>query len=258
MPGGIRRYRLSPVPGPGCRSSRVGRPVVMVLCLLLEASICLFPACKADEDKAESADEAVENYPQLVGFAVTTDNDSLEFQYIDAVTKMPVRTSTLSAIPDGARSMVVVLSSQLGADALPPDRVIVADFTAEPDGGSYPFKVMDRFSFMENASAEVRSAHSESAGTDRSVANGSGAPNRVTLFTIPGCSACKRAIQWLKEESLPFEERNVATDPAAQAELEALGRSLGYPPQALTTFPIIHVGGQLVFGLDVARIQSLL
>ncbi len=60
---------------------------------------------------------------------------------------------------------------------------------------------------------------------------------------------CTQAKEFLRANSVAFEERDVTTDPGA---LEAL-QKLGY----LTT-PVIVINGAPVVGFDRARLQALL
>jgi hypothetical protein len=55
--------------------------------------------------------------------------------------------------------------------------------------------------------------------------------------------------EFLSRHNLEFVERNVAADPAALAELEALGYH---------STPVTLVGGDVVVGFDQARLTELL
>ncbi len=60
---------------------------------------------------------------------------------------------------------------------------------------------------------------------------------------------CSRAKEFLSQHNLGFIERDVASDPAAFAELERLGY--------LTT-SVILIDGEVVVGFDRARLETLL
>lgn len=44
----------------------------------------------------------------------------------------------------------------------------------------------------------------------------------ITLFTSPSCTSCRKAKAWLTEAGLPFEERNIFSNPLTKEELKAL------------------------------------
>jgi glutaredoxin len=62
-------------------------------------------------------------------------------------------------------------------------------------------------------------------------------PKRVRLFIKPYCGWCHRAIHWLKERSIEFEEIDVISDEAAHDEMMRLsGQDLA---------PVIDVDGEI-------------
>lgn len=46
----------------------------------------------------------------------------------------------------------------------------------------------------------------------------------VTLFITPSCTSCRKARAWLEENEIPFEERNIFTDPLTETEIKAILR----------------------------------
>lgn len=44
----------------------------------------------------------------------------------------------------------------------------------------------------------------------------------ITLYTTPGCSACAAVKRYLDHKGLPFEEKDVTTDPAYLEEMKRL------------------------------------
>ena len=60
---------------------------------------------------------------------------------------------------------------------------------------------------------------------------------------------CNRAKEYLSQKGLKFQERDVAQDPAALADL----KKLGY----LTT-PVIVIDGSVIVGFDAAKIDQAL
>jgi glutaredoxin 3 len=60
---------------------------------------------------------------------------------------------------------------------------------------------------------------------------------------------CNQAKEYLSQKGLKFQERDVAQDPAALADL----KKLGY----LTT-PVIVIDGSVIVGFDAAKIDQAL
>ncbi len=46
----------------------------------------------------------------------------------------------------------------------------------------------------------------------------------VTLYTSPSCTSCRKARAWLKENNIPFEERNIFSEPLTMDEIKSILR----------------------------------
>ncbi|PRO64851.1 transcriptional regulator SpxA [Alkalicoccus urumqiensis] len=46
----------------------------------------------------------------------------------------------------------------------------------------------------------------------------------VTLFTSPSCTSCRKAKAWLEEHEIPFEERNIFSEPLSIDEVKQVVR----------------------------------
>lgn len=46
----------------------------------------------------------------------------------------------------------------------------------------------------------------------------------VTLYTSPSCTSCRKARAWLNEHNIPYEERNIFTDPLSMDEIKNILR----------------------------------
>lgn len=46
----------------------------------------------------------------------------------------------------------------------------------------------------------------------------------VTLFTSPSCTSCRKARAWLEEHDIPYQERNVFSEPLSIQEIKAVLR----------------------------------
>ena len=62
-------------------------------------------------------------------------------------------------------------------------------------------------------------------------------PERVVVYTQPGCSGCRAEKAWLTQRGITFEERNIRADAATLAELQALGAKA-------TPATVVETGGK--------------
>lgn len=46
----------------------------------------------------------------------------------------------------------------------------------------------------------------------------------VTLYTSPSCTSCRKARAWLKENNIPFQERNIFSEPLTMDEIKSILR----------------------------------
>ncbi|MDV7694392.1 transcriptional regulator Spx [Pediococcus parvulus] len=46
----------------------------------------------------------------------------------------------------------------------------------------------------------------------------------VTLYTSPSCTSCRKARAWLKENNIPFKERNIFSEPLTMDEIKLILR----------------------------------
>lgn len=69
------------------------------------------------------------------------------------------------------------------------------------------------------------------------------APRAVTVYTRPGCESCERLKEFLAEQGVPFEEKDIVRDSAAADELATL-------TQGAATAPVIVIGEKVVIGFD--------
>ncbi|SEQ40766.1 regulatory protein spx [Ignavigranum ruoffiae] len=44
----------------------------------------------------------------------------------------------------------------------------------------------------------------------------------VTLFITPSCTSCRKARAWLEEHEIPYEERNIFTEPLTETEIKSI------------------------------------
>lgn len=70
----------------------------------------------------------------------------------------------------------------------------------------------------------------------------------VIVYSAPGCNECDMVKQLLAQEGIPFQVRDVLTNPEYQAEVERFG-FLGVP--------VTVVGDQAVKGFNPAELKKL-
>lgn len=74
--------------------------------------------------------------------------------------------------------------------------------------------------------------------------------SNVTIYTTPTCGYCHMAKQYLSENQIPFEEKNVSLDHTAAEEMIRKSNQMGVP--------VIDVDGQIIVGFDQSRLAQLL
>lgn len=72
----------------------------------------------------------------------------------------------------------------------------------------------------------------------------------VTIYTTPTCGYCQQAKRYLRAQGVEYREVDVSADEAAAKQLVLRTRQFGVP--------VIDVGGNLVVGFDVRRLEKLL
>jgi glutaredoxin 3 len=79
---------------------------------------------------------------------------------------------------------------------------------------------------------------------------GAAAGPEVVIYTAPWCGWCRKALAYLDQKGVPYENRDIEANPANKSEL--LQRS------GRTSIPFLVIGGESVRGFDQARIEELL
>jgi glutaredoxin-like YruB-family protein len=73
--------------------------------------------------------------------------------------------------------------------------------------------------------------------------------DEVIAYTDPGCPHCRRLKEYLNSRGIPFENRDVSSDPQAVEDL----RRMNAPG-----VPVVRVGNDTVVGFDQQRLDELL
>ena len=70
------------------------------------------------------------------------------------------------------------------------------------------------------------------------------------VYSTPSCVYCGMVKSFLKKNSVPFTEHNVATDLAKRKEMIDKTGQMGVP--------VIDIGGDIVVGFDEPKLRSIL
>jgi len=73
---------------------------------------------------------------------------------------------------------------------------------------------------------------------------------KVKIYSTPTCPYCIRAKQFLKDNSIAFEDFDVSNNPAAGEEMVAKSGQMGVP--------VLDIEGQIIVGFDKERIKEAL
>jgi glutaredoxin len=73
----------------------------------------------------------------------------------------------------------------------------------------------------------------------------------VTIYTRATCAPCKAIKAWLNNKNIVFQEKAVDDNPENLAELDKI-------TNGLVMTPITVVAGQVVAGMNIPRINSIL
>ncbi|MCK9288002.1 MAG: glutaredoxin domain-containing protein [Sphaerochaetaceae bacterium] len=72
----------------------------------------------------------------------------------------------------------------------------------------------------------------------------------VTIYSTPTCGFCRLAKNYLKSNSVPFTEYNVATDATKAQEMVRKSGQMGVP--------VLDVNGKIIVGFDREAIDAAL
>jgi len=195
--------------------------------------------------------------PALESFQVRDGDSNLVFQYPEPGAGELKVARKVADIPESARGNVFVTSTAFCKGDVPANLVIVANLSKPDDDGTYPFRLVSRYDRVRPAGPTAGSGSGAGVGAPGPAA-GSSADSKVILFSTSWCPHCRSARQWLEANKVPFEEKNVESDSAAQRLLAELGRKQGLPDNMLSSVPILYVKGQLILGFNQSELARLL
>ncbi|WP_126425506.1 glutaredoxin family protein [Brevibacillus marinus] len=70
---------------------------------------------------------------------------------------------------------------------------------------------------------------------------------KAIVYTSSTCTFCKQVKQYLQEQNLPYEERNIDENPAYGEELARMG---------IMSVPLTVIGEKQILGFNPGRIQK--
>ncbi|KKU14898.1 NrdH-redoxin [Candidatus Wolfebacteria bacterium RIFCSPLOWO2_01_FULL_45_19] len=73
---------------------------------------------------------------------------------------------------------------------------------------------------------------------------------KITIYTTPTCVYCKMAKAFFKENSVAYDEKNVASDAKAREEMIEKSGQLGVP--------VIDVDGEIIVGFNKEKLSELI
>lgn len=72
---------------------------------------------------------------------------------------------------------------------------------------------------------------------------------RAIVYSSTNCTFCKQLKEYLAEQQIPYEERNIDQSEAFRAELDRMG---------MTSVPVTLIGEKQILGFNPSRIKKAL
>lgn len=225
------------------RASIVSRSVI-ALAVCMVACSPERPPQPDDQGKRGGSPAEVDPHfsPEVDQFVITYAGDRGEF----------ADCTTIAEVPEQARARVGV--NVFGKPA-PAGRVWVTDLGAPEPDGRFAMVSIPREEFeLEVLGIGRASAFELPAGlTPHDLAAPREAP--VIVYKTSWCGVCKQLESYLQKKGVEYIAKDIETDLAAAAELQAKAKQAGVPTGSV---PMIDVGGELLRGFDRKRLDALL
>ena len=149
-----------------------------------------------------------------------------------------------SEIPEARRALVRIDSLRVAPEQrLDPDHVYLADLRAPASNGTYSVRRAARAFF----DAKVDQAKPPPTPEPASAS--------VVVYGASWCGVCKTTEAFLREKHVPFVEKDIEKDPAANAEMLQKAQAKGLSPRGV---PVIDFRGEILLGFDQARLEGLI
>lgn len=185
-----------------------------------------------------------------------TDRTDLLFVWIDESGDTHVEVSP-DAVPKDHRDVVRLIDPNVSSG----ERIALVSLD-EVEGGKYAIKIVPRDDF-ENVSMKRRAEHGvavlPSAGAASKPAAAAGAEanarSPVIIYGAEWCGPCHQAAAYLRQRGIPFVEKDIDKDPAAQKEMRAKLRAAGLSGGSI---PVIDVRGRVMQGFSASAVDAAL
>jgi len=210
--------------------------------LLLSALGCR----RSVADHAALADAGASSLPEV---RVTPDGGPYVFSYYGEDGKLHDVT-VIDRVPPSARRQVLVRDLGRTAAELQSDQyVYLADLRAPAGEEGITTSVVSRYRFEAQDDRGL-----PAPGETLDETGDGGTEKRVIVYGTSWCGACKAAQAYLRGHHIPFVEKDIEKDRAAEAELERKAQRAGLK---LGGVPVIDVAGQLTMGYDPGTLSRL-
>jgi glutaredoxin len=218
------------------------RNALMILLVVLASLACK----KSAVVKADAAEAAL---PEV---RVLADGGPYLFSYYGEDGKLHDAQS-IDQIPKSERRQVLVRDLGRTPGELQTDRYLyLADLRGSVDAEGIPTSVVSRYRFdAQDDPSLAGPSGSEGEGAE---GGDGGSERRVIVYGTSWCGACKAAREFLHGHHIPYVEKDIEKDAAAENELARKAKRAGLK---LGGVPVIDVAGQLTMGYDPGTLTRL-
>jgi glutaredoxin len=192
---------------------------------------------------------------------VKSDTEGLLLTWIDDKGDFHVETR-VADVPLMGRDAVRVVDPNKDSSAHG-DRIYVVDLRQARPDGTFPVRSMGRAEFEALAVARrektgptlANAGPSPFAATDTSASADPAPRPLVIIYGAEWCGACHEAARYFKKKGVPFVEKDVEKDQAAEREMEQKLVKNGLRGGSI---PIIDVRGKVMVGFNAEAIEAAL
>jgi glutaredoxin len=243
----------------GAGTSRgVARLVTLLACVALATS-CKRPP--SGDEIAESVEPAKGSLPEL---KLSEDTPDLLLTWVDAKGDAHAVSKPGDVPAEGRDHVRVVVTSREEGTR---DLFYVTNLTVKGGDGTYPVSTMTRREW-DNLIIGRRvalTAPADSAGTPNGPENAQagGVPDpggkvhpvgfTVIVYGASWCGACHQAVAYLKRRKVPFVEKDIEQDPAAENEMRSKLARAGVHGGSI---PVIDVKGKILVGFEPNALEA--
>jgi glutaredoxin len=160
--------------------------------------------------------------------------------------------NTIAEVPEQARARVGI--NVLGKPP-PAGKVWVTDLTAPEPDGRHALESIPRDEFELEVLGIGRASAFELPGGLEATDLAATREAPVIVYKTSWCGVCKQLESYLQKKGIEYVAKDIETDRAAAAELQAKAKQAGVPTGSV---PMIDVGGELLRGFDRKRLDQLL